>query len=503
MKRSLLITLLSLTTFLNLRAADGDSIWSNNFIHDIYFTFSQTPYWDTLLANYAADADTRVDMVFDGRSLPSCGIKFKGNSSFNNPSNKKPFKVDLNEFVPGQDYDGIKKFNLNNGFKDPSMLREKLALDFLNAHNVTAPRCNFARVYLNGVYWGLYTIVEEIDSKFLKQHYPDDNGNLFKGDPSGDLKYYGTAQASYYSHYELENNTTQNNWSDLLHAIDIINNTPTTSFYDSLETVFDSWSYLNYMAATNMFANLDSYIGSGHNYYIYNDSNYFRFRWIAWDVNESFGNFMMNFNTNTIQTMPYDFISMPATSRPLAMKMLADPTYRAMYLTCFCNLMPYFNNANMDATIDSLANVIRASVYSDSLKFFTNQQFENNLTMPVNNTPGIKSFIAARSASLTSQLSFTGCWLSAPETGSDKQSLSIYPNPAAQSATLLIPGATISSSQVKVVDVNGNEVENIFISAVSAHSFSLSTAELANGVYFIVLNTEGKAPVTTKLVVMH
>lgn len=54
----------------------------------------------------------------------------KGNSSFNNPSTKKPFKVDLNEYVSGQDYDGIKKFNLNNGFKDPTMLSEKLTLDF-------------------------------------------------------------------------------------------------------------------------------------------------------------------------------------------------------------------------------------------------------------------------------------------------------------------------------------------------------------------------------------
>ncbi|MBK7910819.1 MAG: hypothetical protein IPJ96_10720 [Bacteroidetes bacterium] len=28
------------------------------------------------------------------------------------------------EFVSGQEYDGIRKFNLNNGFKDPSFLRE-------------------------------------------------------------------------------------------------------------------------------------------------------------------------------------------------------------------------------------------------------------------------------------------------------------------------------------------------------------------------------------------
>jgi spore coat protein CotH len=498
MKRSLLITLLSLSSFFQLRAADGDSIWSNNFIHDLYFTFSQTSYWDTLLANHTADVDTRVDMVFDGRSLPSCGIKMKGNSSFNNPSNKKSFKVDLNEFVSGQDYDGIKKFNLNNGFKDPSMLREKLALDFMNAHHVTAPRCNYARVYLNNVYWGLYTIVEEINSKFLKQHYPDDNGNLFKGDPSGDLKWYGAAESSYYTRYSLETNTTQNNWSDLVHTIDIINNTPTSAFYDSLETVFDSWSFLNYMAATNMFANLDSYIGSGHNYYIYNDSSGLRFRWVAWDVNESFGNFMMNFNTNTIQTMPYDYVS---NNRPLATKMLADPMYRAMYLQCLCNLMPYFNNSTMDATIDSLANVIRSSVYSDNLKTYSNQQFEDNINMPVNSTPGIKSFISARSASLTSQLSFTGCWLGANELTPVANAISVFPNPAQTSVTISVSEAVAPDALISFRDVTGKELQ--VIQPGQNRNFVLSTADLPDGVYFLVLNSTGNAPFTSKLVVIH
>jgi spore coat protein CotH len=502
MKRLTIICLLSLSSFFQLRASDGDSIWANNFIHDLYFTFSQTPYWDTLLANHTAGVYTRVDMVFDGRSLPSCGIQFKGNSSFNNASNKKSFKVDMNEYVSGQDYDGIKKFNLNNGFKDPSMLREKLALDFMNAHNITAPRCNFARVYLNGTYWGLYTIVEDINSKFLKQHYPDNDGNLFKGDPTGDLRWYGATESSYYSHYELQTNETQNDWSDLVHMADMINNTSTSVFYDSLETVLDTWSFLNYMAATNMFANLDSYIGSGHNYYIYDDSTYFRFRWIAWDVNESFGNFMMSFNTSTIQTMNYDFVS-SSTSRPLATKMLADPTYRSMYLTCFCNLMPYFNNTAMDGTIDSLANVIRSSVYSDNLKTYTNQQFEDNLTMAVNGTPGLKSFISARAASLTSQLSFTGCWLGTNEIA-NSTALSLFPNPAQNSTTLILPaGTTATVEQLKIVDVNGKEVQNSSVTQSTATSFVISTAEMANGIYFILLNTDENATLTSKLVIMH
>ncbi|MBK7910818.1 MAG: CotH kinase family protein [Bacteroidetes bacterium] len=30
-------------------------------------------------------------------------------------------------------------------------------LDFLVSHDIAAPRCSYARVFVNGTYWGLYT----------------------------------------------------------------------------------------------------------------------------------------------------------------------------------------------------------------------------------------------------------------------------------------------------------------------------------------------------------
>jgi hypothetical protein len=340
--------------------------------------------------------------------------------------------------------------------------------------------------------------VEDIDSKFLKQHYPDNDGNLFKGDPSGDLKYYGATDASYYSHYELHTNETENNWSDLVHLSDVINNTSASAFYDSLENVLDTWSFIYYMAATNIFANLDSYIGSGHNYYIYDDSTYLRFRWIAWDVNESFGNFQMSFNSSTIQTMNYDYVS-STTTRPLATKMLADPTYHAMYISAFCNLMPYFNNTVLDPVIDSLANVIRTSVYSDNLKSSTNQQFEDNITMTVNNSPGIKSFISARVTSLNSQLASYGCWLNVEEQATATNSFTLFPNPAQNSVTITT-AENADDAMLSLRDVTGKEIGGTVFTRNGENQFLLSTGGLADGVYFVTLSSGNKL-FTSKLVV--
>lgn len=189
----------------------------------------------------------------------------------------------------------------------------------MNSHGVFSPRCTYARVYFNNIYWGLYDLVEEVDSKFLKQRFPDDDGNLYKGDPSGDTKWYGSAASAYYSHYELNSSSTVINWSDLVQLLNLANNSAPSVYFDTLETVLDSWSFLNYMAAQNLFANLDSYAGSGHNYYTYNDSTYFKFHWIAWDVNEAFGNFNMSMSIPQIQNLNYDYLGQ-ASNRPLGQK---------------------------------------------------------------------------------------------------------------------------------------------------------------------------------------
>ncbi|GAB4132548.1 MAG: hypothetical protein Fur0041_03940 [Bacteroidia bacterium] len=486
---------------------DGDSIWTVNYIHDIYLNFPQTGYWDTLMNNHNADIYTKCQLIFDGRTINDIGAKFKGNSSFNNQSNKKPFKIDLNEFVAGQDYDGIKKFNLNNCFKDPTFLREKLALDFCNSHGIDAPRCNFARLYINNTYWGLYTIVEDVNNKFLTQHYGNNNGNLFKGDPSGDLKWLGATPSLYYNKYELDQTLT-NDWSDLVRLISVINNTPAQNFEDSLPMVLNTWSFLEAMAVCNMFANLDSYIGSGHNYYIYHDEMLGIFHWIVWDVNESFGNFQQNLNATTIQTIPYNYINQPL-NRPLMNNMMNNTNYHQYYVSIMCGFMNDFSNAYFDPKIDSLANVIRADVYADNLKFYTNQDFENNLTNPVSTPspqgnftiPGLKTFISTRRNKLVNDLSQFGCWLTVPETSAVESA--VYPNPADH--FVMIPTGIQPSgeiAQMEVFDITGKLIladQTI----INANGIQINTAAFADGYYFSSITLSDGRKIVSKFSVQH
>lgn len=478
----------------------GASLFNSSQIHTFEFTFLQQNYWDTLEQNYIDDVYMPGEVKINGTLVPDVGIKFKGNSSYNNPSDKKSFKIDFNEFVSGQEYDGLKRLNLNNGFKDPSFLREKLTLDALNAQGIPAPRCTYAKLFINGTFWGLYMLVEEVNKKFLEQHFDENTGNLFKGDPHGTLNWQGNLQASYEDDYELKTNETVNDWSDLINLIDIINNTPVNNFYNALEEVLNTESFIKSWANYMMFVNLDSYLGTGHNYYIYHDSVSHVFEWINWDVNESFGNFSSGMNPTQLEQL--DIYSMPSNPKPLIGKMLNNTIYKSHYQEYLCYLAEFvFNEYYLFPKMDSLHSAIQSIVYTDTKKFFTNADFDNSLTQNMNQQPGftilgLKPFVTARRQFVSQSLENNGytCTTGIYETA-NKNLFSVFPNPVRESTTIAAPGQKFSFF---LFDVSGRLLKsesNIFNSA------TLFKNELTPGVYFIQVSTENDTQ--TKRIIMQ
>lgn len=468
----------------------GDAFFGDPKIHDIYFNFTQTGYWDSLKNNYIADVYMSCNLVIDGTNLPTCGVKFKGNSSYNNPSLKKSFKIDFDGYISTQDLDGLNKLNLNNCFKDPSFLREKTTLDLLNAAGYPAPRCTYARLYINGAYWGLYTAVEEINKDFLKDRFSDKKGNLFKGDPNGDLRWLGASPSLYYTKYELKTNTTANNWTDLVRLIDKINNSSSVQFYDSLEKVMNTQTWIRCWAVDNIFANLDSYIGSGHNYYIYDDSITNKFNWIPWDVNEAYGNFNMGMSITQMENLSMYFVSNPAANRPLANKMLQNSTYKSQLTNEICYLTGnYFKQSYLFPRIDSLAAKIKADVYADPNKFFSNAEFDKNIDTTVTQTsgpmwsfPGIKSFINHRRASLITQLAANGCAdVSIEKFGIQSPEFAVFPNPG--NGVMEIK-SSVGLNDIEVLQYNGQQIYHAYF-IEDRNNFIIDLNFASDGLYII------------------
>ena len=242
----------------------------------------------------------------DGQTLEQIGVRFKGNSSYRSyPGQKKSFKLKTNAFVKGQRIGGLDTLNLNNAFKDPSYLREKLYFELARAAGLAAPRTNYAAVYVNGEYWGLYFLSEDVDGQCLENHVGEkEDGNLYKGEPCGTLQWRGAEARFFKQEYEKANHEKADDWSDLIDLVYTLNNTPREEIRERPDAMMDVDSAVALLALDLASVNLDSYVGSGHNYYLYRRDSDHKFQFIPWDPNEAFGNFNLGMPLDELRSLP-------------------------------------------------------------------------------------------------------------------------------------------------------------------------------------------------------
>ena len=274
----------------------GDRMFDNSVLHEIKFEFSQTDYWSTLISNYEGNPDPfdtkpylMGKVTIDGEVVDSIGVRFKGFTSYPFDSDKKPIKIDFNEFVAGKRYDGLRKLNLNNSTGDPSMHRDVICYDMMRSIGVKAPRTSFARVYFNDQYWGLYQVIEQVDQEFLQNNFSNDDGNLFKNLSWSKFEWNGTSPSGYNNIFSLKTNREENDWSGFINLMDVLNNTPDAQFKEEIEKIFNVDLFLKALAVDVASNNWDSYLEHGRNWYIYEDTQTGLFHWIPWDYNFSFG----------------------------------------------------------------------------------------------------------------------------------------------------------------------------------------------------------------------
>src|SRR4051812_45305346 len=86
----------------------GKSFFAKDSIHVIKLNFIQCNYWDSLVY-YRKISDSlnvsnymQASVSVDGKRYYSCGVRFKGESSYEfYPGKKKPFRIKFNKYVKG------------------------------------------------------------------------------------------------------------------------------------------------------------------------------------------------------------------------------------------------------------------------------------------------------------------------------------------------------------------------------------------------------------------
>ncbi len=403
---------------------DAPDIFDDEVLHEVRLFFNQEKVIDTLTALKEFREEEHITKYLGGRALvdgvyyDSVGVRFKGESSYdfsNTP--KKSLKLDFDYFDFGQKHQGQRKLNLLNGFKDPTMIREKMYLDLLHEYGLPAPKSSYTKVYINDEYWGLYLITQQIDKHFLSDHFRTRKGNLYKGQPDPDLKWLGPDSKPYRQFYLMKHRGGKEYYEDLIYLILSLSDpfgryTERPNEYASrvrdlmnFEDLAMAW------AINNFYLNIDAYnMYFAHNFYLYHHPYTRKWEWISYDGNYSFGAWTPGFTLNDCIDLPVVWNDQKY-EKPFTTLVYQNEGLRSVYLDAMFMVSSQFDLDAFSNEVNVYAKLIREAMYDDPHKFYTNDEFDRNInqhlgdvTDPGAYIPGLIPFMRDRSRSVQFQM---------------------------------------------------------------------------------------------------
>lgn len=143
--------------------------------------------WNDMLTNATAEQYYSCDVTINGETFYNIGIRPKGNTSLSSiaqeaDNNRYSLKLEFDQYVDGQTCYGLDKLILNNNFADATNMKEALIYDMFQYMGVDASLYNYAKISVNGEYWGVYLALEGVEESFMLRNYGADSGELYKPD---------------------------------------------------------------------------------------------------------------------------------------------------------------------------------------------------------------------------------------------------------------------------------------------------------------------------------
>lgn len=146
--------------------------------------------WQELLDNAISEKYYACDVEINGKTISNVGIRTKGNTSLSSIANdpdtdRYSFKIKFDKYVDGQTCMGLDKLVLNNNFADATNRKEALVYDMFQYLGADASLYNYAKISVNGEYWGTYLALEAVEDSFKLRNYGVSDGKLYKPETMG------------------------------------------------------------------------------------------------------------------------------------------------------------------------------------------------------------------------------------------------------------------------------------------------------------------------------
>jgi hypothetical protein len=399
--------------------AAAQSFYSQEMLQRIEITFPSSS-WDYILDTAKAGRDGFVRATYvkiNGKRYDDVGVKYKGNSSYDSTFRKNPLHIELNTYKD-QDHEGFTDIKFGNAYADPSLVREVLSYRILSDY-LPCSSANFAQVYINGTYFGVYSNAESVNKDFCRKRYYCGDGTFFKCNPlltpavnvKSNLSLLQDT-AAYFNYYELKSDY---GWAHLRQLSAALTSSP-----GSLSSYLDVDASLWMLAFNTLLVNLDSYSGVfAQNYYLYRDANGI-FQPVVWDLNMCFGGFpflgssntsLANLSISNMKNLPVNIHASDA-NWPLIKAVQSDPTLRRKYLAHLRTIASdWLSNGKYLTEYTRLKNLVDTAVAADTKKFYSYAQFQaadvSDISVGSYSVPGIQNLVAGRLAYLGTIPDFT------------------------------------------------------------------------------------------------
>jgi len=371
----------------------------------------------TLIATDGVGTEVRYEM----------GLRNRGNGSrSHNPHN---LRFNLPHDRP---YKGYKSMNINAQRPYSQALGSAV---FRYADIPTADGVQ-VRVVTNGVdradtgsdMYGYYLWLEAMDTELVENHWPDDNaGNLYKcnyylpgGRTEATLAYLGDDPDLYRNEYNKQTNVSADDFSDLIHMLDVLNNTPDETFWEEVNQVIDVRQWLRYMGVNTLLGSTEGGLitGDGDDYALYAGVADPRFQLLPYDLD--------SITVWGSGATDRDIWSYRSTSLPGLYRLLNDPHVPQIYyeeLLDLCDTV--FAPETIDPLIDQVLGGWRSEAARQGVKDWI-----------VDRVADVRSQIPQDALSVESGLPISGGY---PHTTNDAVGLS-GTAPAARTGSVLVNG---------------------------------------------------------------
>jgi spore coat protein CotH len=161
------------------RAVRTAGFFDSMVVRTIDLTFPEANWQTLLTANYNTGSNLLATLALGGTNYPGVGVRYRGNTSYTQSGAKKSLNIEINATNADARLMAYKTINLNNAAGDNTIMREPIYFNAMQTYAV-CPKATFAKLYINGAFWGVYSCVQQEDGQLIKQWFPSNDGDRWR-----------------------------------------------------------------------------------------------------------------------------------------------------------------------------------------------------------------------------------------------------------------------------------------------------------------------------------